>query len=54
MLKRSEVKLEETWDLSHLFETEQAFEEAMKNVLKVSNQIEEEFKGKIDSAKKLP
>lgn len=53
MLKRSEVKLEETWDLSPLFETEQAFEEAIKTVLEISNQMEEEFKGKIDNAKQV-
>ncbi|KGR74187.1 oligoendopeptidase F [Ureibacillus sinduriensis] len=50
MLKRSEVKVEETWDLAPLFETEQLFEEAIETVLAKANMIENEFKGKITNA----
>ncbi|HWK24176.1 MAG TPA: oligoendopeptidase F [Ureibacillus sp.] len=50
MLKRSEVKVEETWDLTPLFKTEQQFNEAIENVLTKSNEIEKDFKGKIVNA----
>lgn len=50
MQKRSEVKVEETWDLTPLFESEQLFEEAIEALLIKASDIEQEFKGKIKSA----
>lgn len=53
MIKRTEVKTEETWDLTHLFATEQLFEEALKTVIEETNQIELHFKNKITDAKQV-
>lgn len=50
MLKRSEVKLEETWDLTDLFENEQQFEEALQVVSEDATAIEAKFKGKITNS----
>ncbi|MEL3960818.1 oligoendopeptidase F [Lysinibacillus endophyticus] len=50
MLKRSEVKLEETWDLTDLFENEQQFEEALQEVSEEATAIEAKFKGKITNS----
>ncbi|RHW37658.1 oligoendopeptidase F [Lysinibacillus yapensis] len=53
MLKRSEVKKEETWDLSSLFETELLFEEAISNVLTEANKIANLHKGNIQNAQQV-
>ncbi len=53
MIKRNEVNVEETWDLSHLFATEQLFEEAIHAAVKDANEIEQHFKNNITDAKKV-
>ncbi|MEL4024698.1 oligoendopeptidase F [Lysinibacillus endophyticus] len=50
MLKRSEVRLDETWDLTDLFENEQQFEEALQVVSEDATAIEAKFKGKITNS----
>jgi len=47
MINRSEVKLEETWDLTHLFQSDEEFEKALENVKADTSNLVEEFKGKI-------
>ena len=41
MIERSQVDVNQTWDLTHLFETEEAFNEAL-----------EDLKGKVDAFQK--
>lgn len=53
MLSRSDVKVEETWDLTPLFESQQLFEDAIENVLSEASKIEETFKGKIDNSNQV-
>lgn len=50
-LQRSEVKVEETWNLADLFATEQQFDEAIEEAKKLATSIEETYKGKISDAK---
>ncbi len=47
MINRSEVKIEETWDLTHLFQSDEAFEKALESVKVDTTNIVETFKGKI-------
>lgn len=46
-LKRSEVNIEETWNLADLFATEQQFEDAIVEAKEVATAIAETYKGKI-------
>lgn len=50
---RNEVKLEETWDLTHLFATEAQFEDAMKQIIVEAAEVEKQFKGTIQDAKTI-
>ncbi|SOC19659.1 oligoendopeptidase F [Ureibacillus xyleni] len=50
MLNRSEVKIEETWNLTDLFKNEQQFEAAMQEVAEEATSIEANFKGKITNS----
>ncbi len=47
MINRTEVKIEETWDLTHLFQSDEEFENALDNVKKETSKLVEAFKGKI-------
>ncbi|SOC37538.1 oligoendopeptidase F [Ureibacillus acetophenoni] len=47
MINRSEVKIEETWDLSHLFQTDEEFEKALEESKIETTKLVETFKGKI-------
>ncbi|MFC4410927.1 oligoendopeptidase F [Chungangia koreensis] len=47
---RSEVNVEETWNLKDLFETEEAFNQAIKNLTEAVDQFVEKHKGKITDA----
>jgi oligoendopeptidase F len=49
-VKRSEVSVEETWNLQDLFETEELFEAALAELSNVSAALEAEFQGKITDA----
>ena len=49
MIKRNEVNIEETWDLSPLFETEAHYEKAIESVLSEANIIEQTYKGNIET-----
>ncbi|RUL55531.1 oligoendopeptidase F [Lysinibacillus antri] len=46
-LKRNEVPIEETWDLSALFQNEDQFEDAISKAINEATIIEETFKGNI-------
>lgn len=50
MPKRSEVKREETWNLKDLFETEAAYERAIKHLKELVNTFEENYQGKLTDA----
>ncbi|KGR81707.1 oligoendopeptidase F [Lysinibacillus odysseyi] len=50
IVKRDEVKLEETWNLEDLFKTEDEFENAIEEAKKDADSIEAEFKGKIQTS----
>ncbi|WP_042473632.1 oligoendopeptidase F [Bacillus ndiopicus] len=49
-LKRSEVNIEETWNLADLFATEQQFEDAIAEAQSTAASIAETYKGKIVDA----
>lgn len=53
MLKRNEVNMEETWDLSSLFETEEQFEKAIEVALFEASNIEKLYKGNLKTAQKV-
>lgn len=50
MPRRSEVRKEETWDLSSLFQNEELFSDAINNVLIEAKRIETNYKGNIKTA----
>ncbi|MBP5178209.1 MAG: oligoendopeptidase F, partial [Lachnospiraceae bacterium] len=51
--KRSEVKVEDTWDLTALFENEAAFDEAVKKVFEMVDELSA-YEGKVcDTADNL-
>ena len=49
-VKRSEVNVEETWNLNDLFETEALFEAALSNLVEVATTLEATYKGQITDA----
>lgn len=46
---RKEVDISLTWDLSHIFKTEEDYEKAMKEVIDESKTMESLYKGKLNS-----
>jgi len=47
---RNEVDISLTWDLSHIFKTEEEYEKAMKEVIEKSKEIESTYKGKLNNS----
>jgi oligoendopeptidase F len=47
---RSEVSIEETWNLTDLFATEKDFDAALEGIKKEVTSFANNYKGKIDSA----
>lgn len=45
---RSDVKLEETWNLKDLFKTEEDFNNSLKKIEKLADYFEDKYKGKIN------
>lgn len=50
MLKRNEVPVEQTWDLTTLFKTEEDYENQLKKAQELSEQFIENYKGKLNNA----
>ncbi|MDM5333385.1 oligoendopeptidase F [Ureibacillus composti] len=50
---RSEVNIKETWDLTHLFPSDNAFEEALNNAIHDASTIEQSYKGTIKDASQV-
>ena len=50
LLKRSEVNLNHTWDLTRLFKTEQDYEDALNEIEKLADKFLLDYKGKITTA----
>ncbi|MBM7609314.1 oligoendopeptidase F [Lysinibacillus composti] len=50
---RSEVNIKETWDLTHLFPSDIAFEEALNNAIHDATTIEQSYKGTIKNASQV-
>jgi len=50
MAKRSDIDVKYTWDLTHIFKTENEFEKAYKRVRELYNKIPE-FRGKLNNKK---
>lgn len=48
--KREEVKVEETWNLAHLFETEEDFTNSLESIEKEVQQFVTKYKGKVNNA----
>ncbi|MGE7979284.1 oligoendopeptidase F [Psychrobacillus sp. NPDC093200] len=51
--KRSDVKVEETWNLKDLYATEEDYNNTLEEIEKSVPMFAEKFKGKIDSAKAI-
>lgn len=49
MLLRSEVNQKETWDLTAIFKTEEAFEAQLEEVKQLANKFESNYKGKLNN-----
>ena len=50
MLKRSEVPVEQTWDLTSLFETEEKYEQQIEKSIQLADAFVENYKGKLNNA----
>ena len=50
MIERSQVDVNQTWDLSHLFETEEAFNEALEDLKGKVDGFQKEYEGNITTA----
>lgn len=50
-IHRTDVPNEQTWDLSTLFSTEEAYEAATKQLQQQANQLEQSYKGSIHTAR---
>ncbi|NLV76907.1 MAG: oligoendopeptidase F [Tissierellia bacterium] len=53
LLERKDVDERYTWDLSSIFESEEQFEQKLQEVVKLSKEIEKEYKGKLKGAKEI-
>lgn len=52
-MKRSDVKIEQTWDLTQLYETEEKYNEEVEKSKEKVDEFVEKYKGKINSLEKL-
>ena len=53
ILDRKDVDERLTWDLTAIFKTEEEFEEKLKEIVKLSKEIEKEYKGKLNGAQEI-
>lgn len=53
ILERKDVDENLTWDLRAIFKTEEEFEEMLKKSQELTDEIEEEFKGKLNNAETI-
>ncbi len=53
LLERKDVDQRYTWDLTALFKGEEDFEESLKELISLSHEIEEKFKGKLRNSKEI-
>src|SRR5690554_5819280 len=47
LIKRNDVPLEQTWDLTHIFKDEEAFQEAVDHMTDLAKQFKSNYEGKI-------
>ncbi|WIV11259.1 oligoendopeptidase F [Proteiniborus sp. MB09-C3] len=50
---RKEIEVSLTWDLSHIFKTEEEYEKAMKEIIEESKIIESTYKGKLNASETI-
>ena len=50
ILVRKDVDEKLTWDLTAIFKTEEEFEQAVKEAEELTDEIEKEYKGKLNSS----
>lgn len=50
VLSREEVDKNLTWDLTDIFKSEEEFEAAVKKAEELTDEIESEFKGRLEEA----
>ena len=50
---RKDVPVEQTWDLTHLFETEAQFEAALAEIITSATQFEQRFSGQLTNAQAI-
>lgn len=53
LLERKDVDKKFTWDLSAIFKTEEEYNESIKKIQKLTEEIENEFKGNLKTAEKI-
>nr|WP_300001946.1 oligoendopeptidase F [Tissierella sp.] len=53
ILDRKDVDKSLTWDLSAIFKTEEEYTASLEKIVELSKEIEEEFKGNLNSAKSI-
>ncbi|MGB9809157.1 MAG: oligoendopeptidase F, partial [Caldanaerobacter sp.] len=53
LLERKQVDEKLTWDLSSIFRTERDYEEALEEAKVMADEIEREFKGRLDSPERI-
>ena len=53
MIERSQVDVNQTWDLSHLFETEEAFNKALEDLKGKVDAFQKEYEGNITTAQQV-
>ncbi len=53
LVDREDVEVKYTWDLSTIFKTDEEFEEASEKAVKLSKEIEDEFKGNLNDSSNI-
>ena len=53
LLERKDVDEKFTWDLTAIFKTEEEFDQTVKEAQKLTEEVEEKFKGKLNTAEAI-
>ena len=53
VIRREDVDKKLTWDLTDLFKTEEEYEKAVEDLVALSKELEEEFKGRLRNSKTI-
>lgn len=53
LLERKDVDVNFTWDLTTIYKTEEDFEKALKKINSLADELEQDFKGKLNNAENI-